>query len=150
WKPFRVYLTVLLDAHTRAIMGHVVSTKYPDSWTIALAFWRAIMPKVGRKCKVCGTPKAFESDRGRDFISAAIAATLAELGTLPLPDPPRYPNDKGKVEAVIKTIDLGCLRILPGHMNAIGSTEGAALKRVHELLTLQQLDREISRWIDED
>jgi hypothetical protein len=150
WKPFRVYITVLIDAHTRAIMGHVVSTKYPDSWTIALAFWRAIMPKEGRDCKVCGLPKVFESDRGRDFISDAIAATLGGLGTLPLPDPPRYPNNKGKVEAVIKTIDLGCLRILPGHMDAIGCTEGAALKRVHELLTLPQLDREVARWIDED
>jgi hypothetical protein len=35
-------------------------------------------------------------------------------------------------------------------MLAIGTTEGAALKRVHELLTLQQLNEEIERWIIED
>lgn len=93
WKPFRVYITVLIDAHTRAIMGHVVSTKYPDSWTIALAFWRAIMPKEGRGCKVCGLPKVFESDRGRDFISEAIAATLCSRLSRCLADPirVRYP-----------------------------------------------------------
>jgi hypothetical protein len=35
-------------------------------------------------------------------------------------------------------------------MKAIGKTEGAALKRVHELLTLNQLYAEIERWIVED
>jgi len=150
WKPFKTYLTVIIDAHTRPVMGHVVSTKYPDSWTIALAFRRAIIPKENRNCIVCGIPSYFESDRGSDFISYAIAATLSGLGAIPLPDPPHYPNDKGKVEAMIKTIDLGCLRILPGHMDDVGCTEGAALKRVHELLTLPQLDNEIARWIDKD
>ena len=150
WKPFKVYITVLLDAHTRALMGFVVSTKYPDSWVIALTFRRAILPKEGRKCKVCGIPREFESDRGKDFIAVAIAATLGSLGTIPDPDPPHYPNNKGKIERFIKSLDTGCLRILPGHMDAIGSTEGAALKRVHELLALQQLEKEIEHWIDTD
>jgi hypothetical protein len=57
---------------------------------------------------------------------------------------------KGKVERVFKTIESGCLSILPGYMGAVGTSEGAALKRVHEFLTLQQLDQEITRWIDED
>jgi hypothetical protein len=35
-------------------------------------------------------------------------------------------------------------------MDAVGATVGAALKHVPELLTLQQLDREIARWLDED
>lgn len=148
WKPFKVHFTGLLDAHTRAVPGYVVSTKYPDSWTIALAFWRAIMPKENRDCDVCGIPQVFESDRGRDFISDAITATLLGLGCFPLPDPPHYPNSKGKIERIAKTLDHGCLRLLPGHMDAIGCTEGAAMKHVNELLTLPQLDREIALWID--
>lgn len=150
WKPFAPHITALLDAETRAIPGYVVSTKYPDAWAIALAFWRAIMPKTNRPCEICGFPAFFETDRGKDFLSEAIAATLTGLGTVPLPDPPYYPNNKGKVERFFKTLDSGCLRILPGYMDAIGSTSGAALKRVHELLTLQQLDQEIARWLDED
>jgi putative transposase len=150
WKPFASHITALLDAETRAIPGYVVSTKYPDAWVIALAFWRAIMPKTNRPCGICGIPAFFETDRGKDFLSEAIAATLAGLGTVHLPDPPYYPNNKGKVERFFRTLDSGCLRILPGHMDAIGSTSGAALKRVHELLTLQQLDQEIARWLDED
>jgi putative transposase len=150
WKPFATYITVLLDAETRAIPGYAVSTKYPDAWVIALTFWRAIMPKIDRPCEVCGIPTAFETDRGADFLSDAIKATLDGLGTAHVPDPPHYPNNKGKVERFFPTLDSSCLRLLPGHMAAIGTTSGAALKHIHELLTLQQLDCEIARWIDED
>jgi putative transposase len=150
WRPFRTHLTLLFDAHTRALPGHVVSTNYPNSWTIALAFRRAILPKRERDCSICGIPSIFESDRGRDFLSNAVVVTLCLLGTRPAPDPPRYPNAKGKIERVFRTIDSGCLSVLPGHMKDVGTTEGAALKRVHEFFTLQQLDQEITRWIDED
>jgi putative transposase len=150
WEPFAVYITALLDAETRAVPGYVVSTKYPDAWVIALTFWRAIMPKRDRRCEVCGIPDIFETDRGKDFLSDAIKATLDNLNSDPLPDPPRYPNNKGKIERFFRTLDSGCLRLLPGHMEAIGSTKGAAVKHVHEFLTLQQLDHEIARWIDED
>lgn len=150
WKPFRAHITAIIDADSRANPGYVVSTKYPDSWTIALALRRAILPKDGRNCKVCGIPKALESDRGSDFISHAVRAMLGDLGVDPLPDPPNYPNQKGKIEIFFRSLDSGCLRILPGHTQAVGITEGAAMKRVHELLTLQQLDKEIARWIDKD
>jgi putative transposase len=150
WKPFRTHLTVLLDAHTRAIPGYVVSANHPNSWTIALAFRRAILPKTIRKSNICGIPSIFESDRGKDFLSHAVLATLAALGTIHEPDPPRYPNMKGKVERFFKTLESGCLSILPGYMRAVGTSEGAAIKRVNELLTIQQLDEEIARWIDED
>jgi len=150
WTPFATHITALLDAQTRAVPGYVVSTKYPDAWTIALAFWRAIMPKKDRHCEICGIPTSFETDRGSDFLSDPIAATLAGLGTIHVPDPPYYPNNKGKVERFFKTLDSGCLRLLPGHMDAIGSSFGAAKKRVHELITLQQLDHEVARWLDEE
>jgi putative transposase len=148
WKPFRVNITLLLDAHSRTVMAYVVSTKSPDSWVIALTFRRAILPKEGSN--LCGIPTRFESDRGSDFLSYAITATLVDLHCHPEPDPPRHPDSKGKIELMFRTIDSGCLRILPGHMDAVGVTEEAALKRVHEFYTLRQLDKEIARWIDKD
>jgi putative transposase len=150
WTPSTAHITALLDADSRAVPGYAVSTKHPDAWVIALTFWRAIMPKPDRPCEICGIPESFETDRGSDFLSEAIAATLAGLGTIHVPDPPYYPNNKGKVERLFRTLDSGCLRVLPGHMDAIGSTPGAAMKHVHELLTLPQLDCEIARWLDED
>jgi putative transposase len=66
------------------------------------------------------------------------------------PDPPYYPNRKGKIERWFLSLDRGCLRILPGHMDAIGRTREAAEKHVHLLLTIPQLRKEIERWIVAD
>jgi putative transposase len=147
WEPARVHISVLLDAHSRAIMGYVISVKHPDSWTISLVFHKAISRKSNEKWRGCGIPSVFQSDRGRDFQSQATVAALGKLHIIFAPDPPYYPNSKGKVERFFKTLDLGHLRRLPGHMDSVGKTEGAALKRVHEFLTFQQLDEEIEGWI---
>lgn len=150
WKPFRAYISLVLDTHSRSIAGFLISIKYPDAWAIALLFYRAIMPKKRKTWRNRGIPFVFQTDRGKDFLSHAVAATLGKLKTVLDPDPPYYPNRKGKVERFFQTLDSGCLRLLPGHMDALGVTEGAALKRVHELLTLKQLNAEIERWIDEE
>lgn len=150
WRPFRAYISVVLDVHSRSVAGFVVSIKYPDAWTIALLFYRAIMPKKRKTWRNRGIPFVFQSDHGKDFLSRGVAATLGKLKTVLDPDPPYYPNRKGKVERFFQTLDSGCIRLLPGHMDSIGVTEGAALKHVHELLTLQQLNAEIERWVDEE
>lgn len=150
WQAFRAYISVVLDAHSRSIAGFVVSIKYPDAWTIALLFYRAIKRKRRKTWLNRGVPFIFQSDRGRDFLSNAVAATLGNLKTRLEPDPPYYPNGKGKIERWFQTLDTGCLRLLPGHMNVVGTSEGAAAKRVREFLTVPQLTAEIERWIDEE
>lgn len=150
WKAFRAYISVLLDVHSRSIAGFVVSIKYPDAWTIALLFYRAIRRKPRKEWLNRGVPFIFQSDRGRDFLSHAVTATLGKLKVQLDPDPPYYPNGKGKVERWFQTLDTGCLRLLPGHMDVVGTSEGAAAKKVHEFLTVPQLTAEIERWIDEE
>lgn len=150
WKVARAFLSGFIDAHSRSIPGFIVSTKYPDSWTIALLFRFAISLKKRKGWKNRGLPTVFQSDRGKDFLSKAIAATLINLVISFDPDPPYYPNRKGKMERFFLTLDIGCLRILPGHIKDIGVSESAAMKRVHELLTLNQLNSEIERFIVED
>jgi transposase InsO family protein len=150
WRAFIAYISALLDARSRSVAGFVVSIKYPDSWTIALLFYRAIMPKRRKTWLNRGVPFAFQSDRGKDFLSRAVTSTLGQLKVNPDPGPAHYPNDNGKVERWFETLDTGCLRILPGHMDAIGTSEGAAAKRVNEFLTVPQLTAEIERWIDEE
>jgi putative transposase len=150
WIPAVARMTVSLDAHTRSIPGYVVSTKHPDLWTISLMLRRAILPKSSPRWKNRGIPFIWQCDRGKNYLSHAIVATLKRLHTELDPDPPYYPNRKGKVERFFQTLDSGCLRLLPGHQAAIGITAGAAIKKVHELLTIQQLDAEIERWIIED
>jgi putative transposase len=149
WQAAEVYLSAALDAHSRAIAGIWLSTRYPDSWTVALLLRQAILPKSHPDWKNRGIPHIYQSDRGKDFMSNAVLVALGYLGVSRDPDPPRYPNRKGKIERWFQTLDRGCLRILPGHMEAIGRTRGAAEKRVAELLELPDLRKEIIKYVVE-
>jgi transposase InsO family protein len=150
WVPVYVYLSAYLDAHSHSIPGTILSTKNPDAWTSALLMTKAALPKENPNWKNKGLPSIVQPDRGRDFLSHAVAASFAALGIALDPDPPYYPNRKGKIERWFLTLDRGCLRMLPGHMDAIGKTKEAAEKHVHLLLTLPQLSKEIEKWIVED
>lgn len=147
WEPAEAYLSVAMDADSRSIAGVWLSTRYPDAWTVALLLRQAILPKSRLTWKNRGIPSIYQSDRGKDFMSNAILVALSYLGVSRDPDPPHYPNRKGKIERWFLTLDRGCLRILPGHMDAIGRTKGAAAKRVAELLELSDLREEILTYI---
>lgn len=146
WEPRQVWLTVVLDVHSRSIAGFVVSSKTPDAWTTATLLRQAILPKENSEWFNRGICSVLQPDRGKDFMSHAVTASVAMLGIIFDPDPPYYPNRKGKVERFFLTLDHH-LRILSGHHKGIGKTEGAAEKRLSVLLTLQQLQSEIEHWI---
>lgn len=147
WKESKVYFSVLLDDFSRAIPGFIVSTKQSDSWTISLLHRQAMLPKVDPHWMVSGIPFQTESDQGSNWISKATQTMLSAVGINAVIDAPYYPNLKGKVERFFQHLDSNCLRKLPGHHDAIGKTEGAAQKHIHELLTLKQLREEITKWI---
>lgn len=81
-------------------------------------------------------------------MSDHIALALANLGIVRDPDPPNYPDRKGKIERWFLTLDRR-LRSLPGHMAAIGKSLGAAEKKVDQLLELHELREEILKFIVE-
>lgn len=150
WQPCEVWLTVVLDAHSRAIAGFHLSTACPDAWTTALLLRVAVLPKENPLWRNRGLPSVLQPDRGRDFLSHAVQASLGYLGIICDPDPPYYPDRKGRIERFFRTLDTGCLRPLPGHMDAIGVTHTAAEKHLATLLTWRQLAEEIERWIVTD
>jgi putative transposase len=147
WVPAQVWLSLVLDAHTRAIPGFVLSTKYPDAWTVALLMRQAILPKENLNWKVRGIPEVVQPDNGRDFRSHAVEVSFVYLKIRLEFDPPYYPNMKGKIERFFLTLDRGCLRALPGHMDATGRSEATAMYHVQTLLTRKQLVREIEKYI---
>lgn len=147
WKPSEVWITTVLDAHSRSIAGFVLSTKYPDAWTNAILLRQAILPKQNKKWRNKGLPEILQPDCGKDFLSHSVASSLAYLNILLAPDPPFYPNAKGKIERWFRTLDEGCLRLLPGHMKATTKRKYVATRYVSTLLTRRQLLREIETWI---
>jgi putative transposase len=150
WEPREVWLYVMLDAHTRAVAGIILTTQHPTSWTVAQLLRHAILPKTKAHEKgwfIRGVPGELQCDRGADIMAHTVSATLAYLHIVRKPDPPYYPNAKGKIERFFLTIDQGCLQLLPGHMGAVGTTEGAARKQLSFLLTRAELEVEIVKWI---
>jgi putative transposase len=150
WIPVQVWLSLVLDAHTRAIPGFVLSTKCPDAWTVALLMRHAILPKENPDWKVRGIPEVVQPDNGKDFRSHAVEVSFAYLKIRLEFDPPYYPNMKGKIERFFLTLDRGLLRGLPGHMDAIGRTAATAVDHVDTLLTRKQLIREVEKFIVDD
>ncbi|MFL6283678.1 MAG: Mu transposase C-terminal domain-containing protein [Pyrinomonadaceae bacterium] len=150
WVPAQAHLCACMCAHSRSIPGFILSAKDPDAWTTALLLMHAVETKENQDWKNKGLPSILQPDRGATFLAHAVASSLAYLKVVLDPDPPYYPNRKGKIERWFLTLDRGCLRILPGHMDAIGRTRGAAEKHVHLLLTIPQLRKEIERWIVDD
>lgn len=144
-----VWLTVVLDAHSRSIPGFVLSYKTPDAWTTAILLRRAILPKENEKWLNRGVLYILQPDRGKDFMSHAVQSSIARLGAIFDPDPPYYPNRKGKIERFFLTLDSH-LRILQGHHKAVGSSETSAKKKLAVLLTRDQLQIEIEHWIVEE
>lgn len=147
WEPVKVYLSAFVDDYSRAVPGFIVSTKYYDAWTISILSRFSISRKENPGWLVSGLPVQIESDQGADWIGENVQTNWQSLGINAVIDPPRYPNLKGKVERWFRFLDSNCLRKLPGHYDAIGGTEGAAWKHVYELLTLEQLREEITKWI---
>lgn len=147
WIAVRVYLTLAIDVHSRAIIGFWISTKYPDSWSIKIMLWHAIMPKRVDGWRAFGVPRIIQCDCGADWLSRAVENTLAALGIQVDTDAPYYPNSKGKVERKFLSIDTSLLRALPGHYEAIGRSETSANKHIAELLTREQLISEFEQWI---
>ncbi|HEX7315879.1 MAG TPA: Mu transposase C-terminal domain-containing protein [Pyrinomonadaceae bacterium] len=150
WTPCDAWLTVALDAHSRSVAGFICSRKQPDAWTTAMLLRQAIMKKQNPKWRNHGLPSILQPDRGRDFMSNAVAASLAFLGIVRDEDPPYYPQRKGRIERFFRTLDTGCLRRLPAHHAAVGVTQGAAEKHTAVMLTRRQLVAEIEKFIVDD
>jgi putative transposase len=148
WVPVPLHIMVTLDSHSRAITGFILSTSYQTSWMTALLLRKAILPKTGAQNPTQGLCTYLQPDRGSEFINLAIKLVCLLLRIILIPDPPYYPNSKGKVERWFQTLDKGCLRGLPGHFLAVGKTEGAARKALDRLLTPEQIQAEITSWID--
>lgn len=146
WTACEVYLSALLDAHSRAITAILVSLKSPDTWSIALLYRKAIMPKDNSNLNVWGLPANTESDRGADWISNDMRLKLSALGINAIVDPPNHPNSKGKVERWFGHLNSSCLAKLPGNKNHVGRSLQAAQKAVLELPTFETVKREIEIW----
>lgn len=147
WTEHEVFVTAILDVHSRSILSFTVSTRVPDAWSVALALRKAVLPKSNPGWSMRGLPTTLLADNGNNFRSHAVAASVRALGIRLEFCPPRHPNSKSEIERWFRTLQQGLFAKLPGYKGAGLRSAAAARKRIPELLTLPELRREIENWI---
>ncbi len=84
WTRVSVYLTAIIDVHSRAIVGAVVSARHPDAFTTALALRTAILPKKMEEWKARGIPERLVMDNGKNAAHGALTRSAARWESTPI------------------------------------------------------------------
>lgn len=148
WIPVQPWLTTVIDVHSRAVMGYVVSARYPDAWTVALAIRHAVLEKDDPAFPMRGKPFLIVFDGGNDFGSLSVKSLLGAMAVDVEFCAPHNPNEKPEQERFFSTLKTR-IRELRYAMANIGRSEGAALKKLDLLPTIPQVRQEIHQFIGE-
>jgi putative transposase len=139
-KPLRPWLTIVLDDHSRAVVGYSLLTNAPSALNTSLALRQAIWRKGDPDWPVCGIPDTLYVDHGSDFTSIHIAQVAADLRMRLIYSAVARPQGRGKIERLFGTINTELLADLPGRL--VGGRPVTAPK-----LTLSDLDAAIRAFV---
>lgn len=114
--PVRPWLTVVLDDHSRAVAGYLLTTDAPSAMNTALALRQAIWRKDDPAWHVCGIPEQLYVDNGSDFISEHVEQACIALKIRLVHSRPGRPRGRGKIERLFRTINDMFLPDVPGHL----------------------------------
>jgi len=114
----RPWLTVIIDVHTRCILGFHLGYEPPSHATVAAALKHAIMPKVMHgsihgNWPMHGIPELMVADNGLEFHGYALKALCSEIGINLSFCPRKRGWSKGSVERVIGTINRNISEMVP-------------------------------------
>ena len=139
-RSVRPWLTVVLDDHSRAVMGYSVSVGAPSALNTSLALRQAIWTKADPAWPMCGLPDVLYADHGSDFISEHLAQVAVGVKFQIVHSAVGRPQGRGKVERFFGTINTELLADLPGRIVRGKPATPAAL-------TLAQLDASVHSFI---
>lgn len=134
----RPWLTVVVDAYSRLIVGFYIGYIPPSIHSVALALKNAIKsksyvrkkyPSIDRLRLSFGLPDVVVVDRALEFTGRSFELACAQLAIEVVWCPRRTPQWKGIIERAIRTVNTNFVELLPG------STKGDARK-----LTKQERD----------
>ena len=147
----RPWITTVIDAYSRCIMGVNLGFDAPSSQVVALALRNAILPKrYGSEYKlncewgVFGKPQHLYTDGGKDFRSNHLQQIAVRLGfTCHLRD---RPSEGGIVERPFRTLNDQLFSTLPGYTGS-NVQERPEDAEKEASLTLRELEQLIVRFI---
>ena len=152
----RPWLTVLLDDHTRCILGICISFEPPSRATVARCLRHAFMPKTGLRDRYpdlvndweqFGVVSELAMDGGVEFHSAEVESICFELNIEQHFAPRKTPWFKGKVERIQGTLNRETTASTPGKtFEGIVDREDYDPKK-HAVVTRSGLEHLVVKWI---
>lgn len=152
----RPWLTLILDEHSRYVLGYYIGFEEPSNVSVARALRNALMPKtellkrypnVINVWDAWGVMETLVVDNGMEFHGGAIENGIDVFGIILQFCPRRKPWYKGKIERLFRTIASGLLASIPGRTfsNILEKGDYDPLK--HAVIGLETLREVVLTWI---
>ena len=127
----RPWLTLVLDVHTRMVLGLYLSLDAQSAISAALAVAQAVLPKTewltDRAIKLAwpahGLPEVIHVDNGREFHSRSFERGCQQHGIRLEYRPPATPRFGGHIERLMGTL-MGRVHALPGSTSSSVAARG--------------------------
>jgi putative transposase len=144
----RPWLTLLLDVHSRCVLGFTVSFDAPSAGGVALAIAQGVLPKAAWLAErdleltwpMQGLPRALHLDNGREFHSRALKRGCQQFGIRIDHRPPATPHFGGHVERLMGTL-MTRVHALPGTTGSNVVARGDYPSEARAVLTLREFER---------
>jgi putative transposase len=144
----RPWLTLLLDVHSRCVLGLSLSFDPPSAAGVALAIAQGVLPKTNWLADhgldlawpMHGLPRLLHLDNGREFHSRALCRGCQQHGMRLDYRPPATPRFGGHIERLMGTL-MRRVHALPGSTASNVSARGDYDSERQAVLTLQEFER---------
>ncbi|VWC07919.1 integrase [Burkholderia lata] len=154
----RPVLTLIIDAHTRMVMGFHIGARSPGQEEVGWAMQMAMLSKrdllnrlgLGHlEWLARGVAEMIFGDNAWEFHGGATRAGCDELGISLVYCPSRAPWFKGRVERFMRTIAEQLFHLIPGTTWSNTKDRGEYPSEKLACVTLEQLTVFVVRWIVE-
>lgn len=144
----RPWLTVLLDVHSRSVLGFTVSFDAPSAAGVALAIAQGVLPKrawleergLTLAWPMQGVPRILHLDNGQEFHSHALKRGCQQHGIHIDYRPPATPRFGGHIERLMGTL-MTRVHALPGTTASNVVARGDYPSEAKAILTLREFER---------
>jgi putative transposase len=150
----RPYLTLLLDVHSRCVLGFVVSFDTPSAAVVALAIAQGVLPKgkwldehdLQIEWPVHGIPKLLHLDNAPEFHSRALKRGCEQHGIVIDYRPRGKPHFGGHIERLMGTL-MTRIHALPGSTSSNVVERGDYPSEEKAVLTLSEFELVFAREV---
>lgn len=151
----RPTLTVILDVHSRMVLGLYIGFEPPSQLSVMRALRHAILPKdlseerykgIDGSWPTYGNPTTLICDNGLEFHSDSLKRFCGELNIDLQFCPKKSPQYKGTVERFIGTLNRQVCHMLPGTTFSNVKQRGEYDSEGKACLTLEEIRTLIYRW----